>query len=269
MENPTGQRDGEALSPSSTVTSYTVRKRVKTGIVGLDEMLSGGLLEGSITLVRGAPGTGKTTLGMQFLYSGITAEDERGLLVSFEEFPFSLHRDALSFGWDLRKLEKEEKLRLIFTSPRIFLSSLQSPASPLNRTIQEWDVRRVVLDSISHFTRVTRDPIELREIYNNVINGLKREGITAILTSEDSGASLSTEERGRLSFVVGNVILMRYVEIDSAMQRAILVLKTRGSDHAKEIRRFELREGGIAVGTRFEGREALLSGSPRSVGLGR
>ena len=59
---------------------------------------------------------------------------------------------------------------------------------------------------------------------------------------------------------------MRYVEIDSAMQRAILVLKTRGSDHAKEIRRFELREGGIVVGTRFEGREALLSGSPRSIG---
>jgi circadian clock protein KaiC len=268
MENPMGQRDGEAPS-SSTVTNYPVRKRVKTGIVGLDEMLSGGLLEGSITLVRGAPGTGKTTFGMQFLYSGVTSEDERGLLVSFEEFPFSLHRDALSFGWDLRKLEKEEKLRLIFTSPRIFLSSLQSPASPLNRTIQEWDVRRVVLDSISHFTRVARDPIELREIYNNVINGLKREGITAILTSEDSGASLSTEERGRLSFVVGNIILMRYVEIDSAMQRAILVLKTRGSDHAKEIRRFEFREGGIVMGTKFEGREALLSGSPRSVGLGR
>ncbi len=269
MENTTGQRDREALSPSSTVTNYPVRKRVKVGIVGLDEMLSGGLLEGSITLVRGAPGTGKTTLGMQFLYSGITDEDERGLLVSFEEFPFSLHRDALSFGWDLRKLEKEEKLRLIFTSPRIFLSSLQSPASPLNRTIQEWDVRRVVLDSISHFTRITRRSIELREIYRNVINGLKREGITAILTSEDSGTSLSTEERGRLSFVVDNIILMRYVEIDSAMQRAILVLKTRGSYHAKEIRRFELREGGIVVGTRFEGREALLSGSPRSIRLGR
>ena len=267
MENPTGQRGGKALSPSSTVTNYPVRRRVKTGIVGLDEMLLGGLFEGSTTLVRGSPGTGKTTLGMQFLYCGMTDDDERGLLISFEEFPLSLHRDALSFGWDLRKLEKEKKLRLIFTSPRIFLSSLQSPESPLNRTIREWDVRRVVLDSISHFTRMTRDPKELREIYNNVINGLKREGITTILTSEDSGTSLSTEQRGRLSFIVDNIILMRYVEIDSAMQRAILILKTRGSDHAKEIRRFELREGGIVVGTRFEGREALLSGSPRLIGL--
>ena len=268
MENPIGQRDGEAPSPSSTVTNYPVRRRVKTSIVGLDEMLLGGLFEGSTTLVKGAPGTGKTTLGMQFLYSGITDDDERGLLISFEEFPISLHRDALSFGWHLRKLEKEKKLRLIFTSPRIFLSSLQSPASPLNRTIREWDVRRVVLDSISHFTRMTRDPKELREIYSNVINGLKREGITTILTSEDSGTSLSTEEKGRLSFIVDNIILMRYVEIDSAMQRAILVLKTRGSDHAKEIRNFELREGGIVLGNKFEGREALLTGSPRSIGLG-
>jgi circadian clock protein KaiC len=259
MENPTGQGD------SSTVTNYPMRKRVKTGIVGLDEMLSGGLFEGSTTLVKGAPGAGKTTLGIQFLYHGITDENERGLLISFEEFPVSLHRDALSFGWDLRQLEKEKKLRLIFTSPRIFLSSLRSPASPLNRTIQEWDVQRVVLDSISHFTRVTRDSKELREIYNSVINGLKREGITAILTSEGSDTRLPTEEKGRISFIVDNIILMRYVEIDSAMQRAILVLKTRGSDHAKEIRRFELREGGIVVGTRFEGREALLSGSPRSI----
>ncbi len=266
MENPTEQKGGEALSPPSTVTNYSVRRRVKTGIVGLDEMLSGGLFEGSITLVRGAPGAGKTTLGMQFLYSGITEEDERSLLISFEEFPFSLHRDALSFGWDLRKLEKEEKLRLIFTSPRIFLSSLQSPASPLNSTIQEWDVRRVVLDSISHFTRITKDPVELRDVYNRVVNGLKREGVTTILTSEDSDTSLSTEEKGRLSFVVDNIVLLRYVEIDSAMQRAILVLKTRGSDHAKEIRRFELRKGGIVVGTKFEGREALLSGSPRFIG---
>jgi circadian clock protein KaiC len=267
MKDPTRQRDTEAFSPSSTGTNDPVRKRIKTGIVGLDEMLSGGLFEGSATLIRGAPGTGKTTLGMQFLYSGITDENERGLLVSFEEFPFSLHRDALSFGWDLRKLEKEEKLRLIFTSPNIFLSSLQSPESPLNRTIQEWDVRRVVLDSISHFTRMTRDSRELRDIYNNAINGLKREGVTAVLTSEDSGTRLSTEEQGRLSFIVDNIILMHYVEIDSAMQRAILVLKTRGSDHAKEIRCFELQKGGIVVGTKFEGREALLTGSPRSIGL--
>jgi circadian clock protein KaiC len=240
-------------------------KRAKTGIVGLDEMLAGGLLEGSTVLVKGAPGTGKTTLGLQFLYYGATQEDEAGLLVTFEEFPNSLHRDAHSLGWDLKSLEEARKLKIIFTSPKVFLSSLEAPNSPLNRTIAEWDIRRVVLDSITHFTRLTTDPSELRKIYNKVVNGLKREGATSILTSEGVTVGLDQQEKGRLSFVVDTIILLRYVEIESAMQRALLVLKMRGSDHAKDIRRFEIAREGIRITGRFEGQEGLLSGSPRRV----
>jgi circadian clock protein KaiC len=240
-------------------------KRAKTGIVGLDDMLAGGLVPGSAILVKGAPGTGKTTLGLQFLHHGATQEDEPGLLVTFEEFPYSLHRDARSLGWDLRSLEDARKLRIIFTSPRVFLSSLESPTSPLNRTIMEWDIQRVMLDSITHFTRLTTNPSELRNIYNKVVNGLKREGVTSILTSEGATMGLDEQEKGRLSFVVDTIILLRYVEIESAMQRALLVLKMRGSDHAKGIRRFEIGSEGIRITGPFEGREGLLTGSPHRV----
>ncbi len=243
------------------------RRRVETGITGFDQMLSGGLLQGSATLVRGASGTGKTTLGIQFLYTGIVQQDEPGLLVTFEEFPHFLHRDALSLGWDLKKLEAEDRLRIIFTSPMVFLSGLQSPSSSLNQTIQEWGVKRVVLDSITHFTRLTSDPNELREIHNHVVNGLKREGVTTVLTSEDRPSSFAFGERGALSFMVDNVIIMRYVEIESTMQRAILILKMRGSAHDREIRRFEIKPGGIVIGDRFAGREGLLTGSPRRVAV--
>lgn len=239
--------------------------RAKTGIAGLDEMLAGGLMEGSAVLVKGAPGTGKTTLGLQFLYHGVTQENETGLLVTFEEFPYSLHRDAHSLGWDLKELEEARKLKIIFTSPRVFLASLESPTSPLNRAIMEWDIRRVVLDSVTHFTRLTTDSAELRNIYNKVVNGLKREGTTSILTSEGVTVGLDPHEKGRLSFVVDTIILLRYVEIESAMQRALLVLKTRGSNHAKDIRRFEIGKGGIRITGRFEGQESLLTGSPRRV----
>lgn len=240
-------------------------KRAKTGIAGLDEMLAGGLLEGSAVLVKGAPGTGKTTLGLQFLCYGATHENEAGLLVTFEEFPHSLHRDARSLGWNLRDLEEAQKLKIIFTSPRVFISSLEAPGSPLNRTIMEWDVRRVVLDSITHFTRLTADPSELRKFYSKVVNGLKRERVTSILTSEGVTMGLDRQEKGRLSFVVDTIMLLRYVEIESAMQRALLVLKMRGSDHDKDIRRFEIGEGGIRITGRFEGQEGLLTGSPRRV----
>lgn len=214
-------------------------------------------------LVRGAPGTGKTTLGMQFLYHGAVERGEAGLLVTFEEFPQFLYRDAKGLGWDLRALEEAGKLQVMFTSPSVFLAALQSPDSELSQQIRQRNVRRVVLDSVSHFARLTQDPSELRDMYNVATNGLKRERVTALLTAEDARAALPQQERGRLLYVVDTIVLLRYVEIESSMQKALVILKMRGSSHAKEIRRFTIGPGGIAVGEAFEHREGLLSGIPR------
>jgi circadian clock protein KaiC len=224
-------------------------------------MLHGGFLDESTVLVQGAPGTGKTTLGLQFLYTGIVQEDEPGLLITFEEFPYALFQEAQSHNWDLRALEEANKLRVIFTSPNILLSSLQSPTSPLNRTIMSWGVKRIVLDSISHFQRITRDAKQLRQIYATLVNGLKREGVTSILTSEASTTRLYPE-RDKLSYVVDAILMMRYVEVNSAIQRALLILKMRGSPHAKGIHRYEIKPEGISVTERFEGLQGLLTGMP-------
>ncbi len=124
------------------------KKRVSTGVSGLDDMISGGFLPGSAVLLQGAPGTGKTSLALQYLVHGATQCDEAGLLISFEEFPRSLHRDAESLGWDLASLERENKLYILFTSPQVLLTSLQTPTSPLNRMLMENDIRRVVVDSV-------------------------------------------------------------------------------------------------------------------------
>jgi circadian clock protein KaiC len=242
-------------------------RRVQFGVPGLDEMLEGGLLSGAIALLQGAPGTGKTTIGMQFLYQGVTQGNEAGLLVTFEQFPHTLYRDALAHGWNLRELEQEGKLRVIFTSPQVFLSSLQSPISPINSAIRDMGVKRAVIDSVTQFQGLTRNPVELRAYYNHLINGLRREGITSVLVSEDRGPDFVRSDQGRLAFVVDSVILLRYVEIDSVMQRAVAVLKTRGSAHDELIRRFEIRRGGATVYEAFKGREGLLSGTPRRTGL--
>jgi circadian clock protein KaiC len=239
-----------------------VDKRVTTGIKGLDDMLGGGFISGSMALVRGAPGTGKTSLALQFLIHGATRHNEPGLLISFEEFPSSLHRDAESLGWDLRSLVAEGRLHLMFTSPEVFLASLESPGSRLNQLILEANVKRLVLDSVSHFDRLTDDEQELRRVYTSVVNGLRREGITAMLLGEKGRVDYRYAFKGGLSFLVDNIILLRYVEIESTMQRAIVVLKMRGSDHAKEIRRYEIGAGGLKVLDVFEGREGILSGMP-------
>jgi circadian clock protein KaiC len=241
-------------------------KRVRTGVTGLDQMLDGGFLEGSAVLVQGAAGTGKTTLGLQFLYTGVVEEGETGLLITFEEFPSSLLRDAQEHGWDLRALEETNKLRILFTSPSILLANLQSPDSPLNHTILRWGIRRVVLDSIDHFQRISHDPVVLRDTYATVLNALKREEMTSLLTREVSGTRLQSQH-DKLAYVVDAVLMMHYVEVNSAIERALLVLKTRGSAHAQGIHKYEIKPGGIFVTERFEGLQGLLTGMPSRMPL--
>jgi circadian clock protein KaiC len=222
-------------------------------------MLHGGFIRGSMILVRGAPGTGKTSLALQYLIHG-ARNNEPGLFISFEELPNSLYRDAQALGWDLKNLEEEGNLHMLFTSPEVFLASIQSPKSRLNQLLLDANIRRLVLDSVSHFDRLTSDTDELRDIYTSVANGLRREGITAMLLGEEGRSMYQRAFKGGVSFIVDAIVMMRYVEVESAMQRAIMVLKMRGSNHAKEIRRYEIKTGGLHILDVFEGREGLLSG---------
>ena len=86
------------------------KDKVITGVKGLDEMLDGGIVRGSSLVIAGSPGTGKTTLGVEFIYRGITLHKENGIIITFEELPDRLCEDMLNFGWDLKKLESEGKL---------------------------------------------------------------------------------------------------------------------------------------------------------------
>jgi circadian clock protein KaiC len=237
-------------------------QRVKTGIVELDEMLSGGFLPQTANLVEGAPGTGKTTLGMQFIYNGITQYDEPGLILTFEEFPQQYYRDASSFGWDFKQLEQEGKLKVIMTSPEISRLDLENVGGMIETMANEIGARRVLVDSLSHFQKLTEDPVELRQIQYSFINALKREGLTAMLTKESEAILGEVYSDESAAFVADSYLMLRYVEIESAIRKALLVLKLRGSDHAKDIRQFEIKAHGIEVQAPFEGQEGIMSGSP-------
>ena len=229
-------------------------------------MMGGGLIEGTAALISGAPGVGKTTLGLQFLAAGINA-GETGLLVSFEEFPASLIRDAKQLGWDLEAYEQQRQLGIIFTSPQIFLESLKAGnVGPIAEKIQTIAPSRIVIDSASHFQRLTNDQLELREIFNTLVNAVKRQDMTAMLL--DEAIKVLEVQQGRMAslpFLVDTVILLRYVEIDSSIQRAITVMKMRGSKHQKSIRRFRIKSGGIEVMEPFSGREGILSGATHRI----
>ncbi len=239
-------------------------ERIKTGIAGLDEMLNGGFIPQSANLVEGAPGTGKSTLGMQFIYNGIVHYNQPGLILTFEEFAQQYYDDAESFGWDLRALEKTNQLRVIMTSPEVSHTDLEQVDGRIQQVISEIGATRILVDSLSHFDRLSDDQAVRRGIIYSFINALKREGLTSLLTRETSafiGEIEGPEEDA--AFVVDSYLLLRYVEIESAIRKALLILKQRGSDHAKDIRQFEITRNGIEVQSKFEGREGIMSGNPR------
>ncbi len=238
--------------------------RVKTGIKGLDEMLAGGFLTETANLIEGAPGTGKTTLGMEFIYNGITQYNEPGLILTFEEFPQQYYHDAEALGWNFRGLEQTGKLRVIMTSPEVSHADLERVDGRIQATIVEIGASRILVDSLSHFDRLSSEPVQRRGILYSFINSLKREGLTSLLTRESPaliGELESPEED--VAFIADSYLLLRYVEIESAIRKALLVMKLRGSDHAKDIRQFEITRNGIEVQAKFEGREGIMSGSPR------
>ena len=240
--------------------------RAPTGISELDTMLHGGLMRGDVTLVVGSAGTGKTTLALQYLINGATKFNENGLYITFEEMPAQIYRDAANFGWDVRKLEAEGKLRVVCTSPPVLVQFVEQ-RNPIDAMIAEINAKRIVIDSISHLESFI-PASELRGELYRLINHLKMKGLTSVFTAESHeilGDRLVVTGVG-LSFLVDCIILLRIVEIQSSLRKALTVLKIRGSDHDKRLREFEITPEEIKIGVPFKDLEGLLTGTPRRTG---
>jgi circadian clock protein KaiC len=244
--------------------------RVRTGIPGFDEMLSGGFLENDRVLIVGSAGTGKTNLGVQYLVNGATQFGENGIYVTFEELPDQIYRDAQSFGWDLRQLEKEDKFRLVCTSPDLLFDG-HGGAHLLDEPVRQLKARRIVVDPLSQLQMHLKDNGAVRKEAYRLLMGFKTKGLTSLSIWEAPqllGGTLTLTNVG-LSFVVDSIVLLRLVEIESSMRKVVAVLKMRGSDHDKNVKELEITSQGMSVAAPFSGYEAVLSGSPRTVSSDR
>ncbi len=236
-------------------------RRVRTGIPELDEMLRGGFMEGDAVLLAGSAGTGKTTLGLQYLVNGVSKFNEAGVYVTFEELPDRIYRDAANFGWDLRRMEEENMFKAVCTSPNLLLESVNI----LDETVREIRPKRIVIDSLSHLSMLLEERAFRREAYRLIMQ-IKTREISSLLVWESSAAgnSMMLTDVG-LSYLVDCVIMLKPVEIESSIRKALAVLKMRGSDHDKHLREFEITPTGVKITSAFANYEGLISGVPRKV----
>jgi circadian clock protein KaiC len=242
-------------------------QRVKTGIAQFDVMLSGGFMRGDAVMLAGSAGTGKTTFALQYLINGIKAAGEGGIYLSFEQHPDQIYRDASNFGWDLRKLEAEDKLRIVFTSPDLLMGE-GDPEALLGDSIKKVNARRIVIDSLSHLSMFAQGDDVRQETYR-LVNYFKRKEISTVLIWESPqvlGQSFSISEVG-LSFLVDTIVSLKFVEINSTIRRAVVVLKMRGSDHDKSLREYEITKEGVKVEASFKDYQGIMSGSPTKVAV--
>lgn len=258
-------KDGFSVFPMPKHETFnTIKKeRVSTGVKGLDDMMNGGMLFCDSTLVAGSTGMGKTMLCMEFIRNGVN-KGENGLIISFEESPSILRRNALGIGFDLEKAEKEGKVKMIHESMIDFIP--EEFLSKIKKIIDENKPARVVLDSLTSCSPSFCHSSHYRDYLIVLLGLFKSHGVTSMVTSEmpELFGTFKITNSGT-SFLVDNIIILRYVEFASEMSKAISVLKMRGSSHEKGILRFEINDKGISVKSKFKDIEGILTGTPNTV----
>src|ERR1700724_79611 len=207
---------------------------IKTGIKGLDSILMGGIPRTNVILVQGVTGSGKTLMGLEFIYRGIAKYNEPGLIVVFETNPDKLLRDSAGFGWNLGELQQQKKLQIIFTSPQVFDQELRSPDSLLLETASEMGAKRIFVDG---FGLLVPDPGGgnsmrggYRELLQQLMESLSRENLTAMLSLEIGGAPSSIATVDATDFLADTVIQLGRGRHGRRVRRSLEVLKSRGQD---------------------------------------
>ena len=239
------------------------RIRMPFGVTELDRMLSGGLPSGSTTALLGAPGTGKTMLGLSFLVEG-ARRGQHGIYFGFYEPPPRLLEKAAQVGIELQRFVDEGLIEVIWQPPLEHM--LDSLAEQLLESIrvQEQPRRRLFIDGIEGFRAASVYNERMPRFLSAFTNQLRMFDVTAVVSEElplfHPDIDMPNPE---LANVVETVILLRYVELGSQLHRLISIMKMRESRYDTALREFRITDGGLEVASSFESAEAILTGHAR------
>jgi circadian clock protein KaiC len=229
-------------------------KKIRTGISGFDELVDGGIPEGSVVLLSGTPGTGKTIFGLEFLHNGAVHYKEKGLFVSFEEKKSNLVRQAHLFGWDFEELQKKGQI-ILNSIPTHALE--KSTPDHLVSIINDHDIKRVVIDSLSTLTMntptLTNDPhtletLAVKRFIYSFIQKLSTTGATILLVSHSHNDTMLSID-GVSEFVCDGIIKIHSQTLGGDFTRALKIAKMRSIKTDEDIHPMEISPKGIRVHT--------------------
>ena len=254
--------DGLSVLPVTSIglTHDASSERISTGVARLDMMLGGrGYFRGSTILVSGTAGAGKSSLAAHFL-DAACRRGERCLAFVFEESPQQVVRNMRSIGIDLQRWV--ERGLLEFHAARPSLHGLEMHLSRMHRAIDRFQPSVVVLDPVSSLLRVAQ-PTDVQATLTRLVDYLKLQGITALLTSLTHGRTEHEQTDVAISSIVDTWLLLVALELSGERDRGLYVLKSRGMDHSNQIREFLLTDRGVELVDVYAGPSGVLTGSAR------
>lgn len=231
--------------------------KISTGIQGLDEMLEGGFPKNRILLVRGGPGSGKTTLCMHFIIAG-AKKNEPGIYLSMEE-PIDLVRENLKpFGWNLKEYEEKGLITLIDASgiiskgldstggsnqSRLVMSDL---TNILKRAVPNSKAKRLAVDPITSAVIQQRFPTEKRFEIFELIRTLRKFDCTSLISSELTSAAGENDFYVEEYLADGVIILSKTLN-NFRLIKTARIEKMRGINHDDQPRKYEITKQGFKI----------------------
>jgi circadian clock protein KaiC len=257
-------RRGFTVVPITAVSlNYAASEEaVPTGIARLDDMLGpGGVFRGSIVLVTGGAGTGKTSLAAHFV-AAACERGERALFCCFEEAPAQVERNMRSIGIDLGGWVRKDLLRFFAIRPAS--SGLEVHLAMKLATIDEFQPRVIVLDPVTSY-ETAGTPLDAQAMMMRLVDHLKTRAITALFTSVADGVGSTGQVEGGVSSLIDTWLVLRNLEQSGERVRTVFIAKSRGMSHTSQVRELLLSSQGVDLAHVFvapDGR--MLTGSARA-----
>jgi len=228
-------------------------EKTKTGIKGFDNLIEGGFPGGSVVLLSGTPGTGKTIFALEYLYNGAEKFGEKGIYVTFEEKAEDLKKQAMQFGWDFEKLEKQNKIKILEIPASSITNNI---VKEITDTVNKFKIQRLVVDSVStisiNFPSISAKDIcdfnVARFIYNFTSKLRKLKDTTTLMISQTNSDSLFSRDKVS-EFVCDGIVHILYEPMGGQFSRSIIVRKMRKVKNDEDVHPFEISQKGIIIHT--------------------
>jgi circadian clock protein KaiC len=232
------------VSPVEAASYKRDSSRTTTGVPGLDPMLAGGFWTGSATLIAGPTGSGKTTIGIQFILEGLR-QGERCLLVNFQENPTQLAHQMEQIGGTLDD-DARGRLELLYYSAVEL--SIDKIVVSIFQALRRGGIRRVVIDAIGDLAIAANDSNRMHNYLYALVQHFAVRGVSSMLTFEADPPIMSSEMgHGRLSHMSDNIVFLDIRARDGIVGRTLRIAKARGTPHELQACKVQIDAKGLHI----------------------